>query len=162
MDKCIEEIEERLEFVRYDVMKKEFLIYKLKEIGCKNHAISVLNFKTYINMCLGKTSVTVSKPFEKIPCIISADVKNNLKPNKKLDEKTIKGELEKYFYDKGYIDAAIMTPKNVDDLRDFLFGFGIKQLNGKAYKNVNTAINPYGFAIKTGHHKGDLSKIIII
>lgn len=159
LKKCIEDIEKRFDFLRYDVIKREFIMYKEKVIGCQNHAKAVSNFKVFVKMRLGKTNVMVHAPFE-LPCVVYPSILKLYEQPQKLNHCEIKKKLKELFNLKGWLNKAVMTKKDVELLRDFIYKLGITQKNGKPYSQINPAIEKYGFKYEKGHHKGALGKII--
>lgn len=161
LEKCIRSIEERLDFVRYDIIKHDFIIYKEKVIGCKNHATNTSNFREYVKIINGQSGVSVSAPFGKIKCRINTSVFNALKEPPKLNYSDVKKKLKQYFETKGFINNAIMSEYDLENLRNYLFSIGIRQPNGKMYRSINSALKAYGYECYKGHHKGDLAEIRI-
>ena len=156
---CIEAIEDRLDFVRFDVIKKDFVWYKEKIIGCRNHAQNTSNFKAFVQMRLGKTNLSVGAPFTEFSCKIHSSVAKASVPKKELtyNEKNIL--LIKYIVGNKLLNGSGMSENEVGKLREFIFELGITQKNGKPYKNLNKVLTSFGFEYVKGHHKGDLPRI---
>lgn len=159
---CIKEIEARMDFLRYDVIKREFVKYREKEIGCQNHASNITNFEKYVKMRLGKTSELAMSPFKSLRCVINPCIARMLDEPVQMAKKQIKQELIKYFHQEKILKQPSMTEEDEEKLRDFIFQLGITQANGKRYISLKRALEPYGFSYKKGHHKGDLGRIVTL
>ena len=156
---CIKEIEKRFDFLRYDVIKKDFIMYSEKEKGCRNHAKAVSSFETFVEMKLGKTSNTASAPFD-LPCVVSPDALKHKEKPQPINYHKISKELKNAFQIRGWIDKASMTSEDVEKLKAKLYKVGIAQKNGTPYSQINPALKLLGFQYVKGHHKGDLGKIV--